>query len=132
MLVTGRRLEHYNAGTMTRRTGNLELADRDHLEIHPDDAQRLWISDGDLVSLRSRMGRVEIAAQVTEKIKRGNVFATFHFPETKTNLLVGSSSDINTSCPEYKVIAVDVRPLSEEPAMAPALSGAAGGSLTNH
>ncbi len=124
MLVTGRRLEHYNAGTMTRRTGNVELADRDHLEIHPDDAKRLWISDGDRVSLRSRMGRVEITAQVTEKIKAGHVFATFHFPETKTNLLVGSSSDVNTSCPEYKVIAVDVRPLSEEPSMAPALSGA--------
>ena len=124
MLVTGRRLEHYNAGTMTRRTGNVELADRDHLEIHPDDAERLWIGDGDRVSLRSRMGRVEITAQVTEKIKAGHVFATFHFPETKTNLLVGSSSDVNTSCPEYKVIAVDVRPVAEEPSMSPALSGA--------
>ena len=70
------------------------------------------------------MGRVEITAQVTEKIKPGHVFATFHFPETKTNLLVGSSSDVNTSCPEYKVIAVDVRPVAEEPSMAPALSGA--------
>ena len=124
MLVTGRRLEHYNAGTMTRRTGNVELTDRDHLEVHPDDAERLWINDGDRVSLRSRMGRVEITAQVTEKIKPGHVFATFHFPETKTNLLVGSSSDVNTSCPEYKVIAVDVRPVAEEPSMAPALSGA--------
>ena len=123
MLVTGRRLEHYNAGTMTRRTGNVELTDRDHLEVHPDDAERLWINDGDRVSLRSRMGRVEITAQVTEKIKPGHVFATFHFPETKTNLLVGSSSDVNTSCPEYKVIAVDVRPVAEEPSMAPALSG---------
>jgi predicted molibdopterin-dependent oxidoreductase YjgC len=123
MLVTGRRLEHYNAGTMTRRTGNVELSDRDLLEIHPDDAKRLWISDGDRVSLRSRMGRVEITAHVTEKINRGNVFATFHFPETKTNLLVGSSRDINTACPEYKVVAVDVRPVPEEPSMAPALSG---------
>ena len=127
MLVTGRRLEHYNAGTMTRRTGNVELTDRDYLEVHPDDAERLWIKDGDRVSLRSRMGRVEITAQVTEKIKRGHVFATFHFPETKTNLLVGSSSDVNTSCPEYKVIAVDVRPVAEEPSMAPALSGAGAG-----
>ena len=50
VLVTGRRLEHYNAGTMTRRTGNLELMDRDWLEIHPDDAARLWIADGDVVS----------------------------------------------------------------------------------
>jgi formate dehydrogenase major subunit len=42
VLVTGRRLEHYNAGTMTRRTGNLDLMPSDWLEVHPDDAQRLW------------------------------------------------------------------------------------------
>ena len=56
ILVTGRRLQHYNAGTMTRRTGNLELNDRDYLEIHPDDAERLWITDGDTISVRSRAG----------------------------------------------------------------------------
>ena len=49
VLVTGRRLEHYNAGTMTRRTGNLDLLPSDWLELHPDDAARLWVSDGDLV-----------------------------------------------------------------------------------
>lgn len=123
-LVTGRRLEHYNAGTMTRRTANLELMDHDVLEIHPDDAERLWISDGDLVSVRSRVGRIEIEAHVTEAIEPGNVFTAFHFPEVRTNLLVGSSADVNTSCPEYKVVAVDVRPVSEEPARTPALEGA--------
>ncbi|MFM9127690.1 MAG: molybdopterin oxidoreductase family protein, partial [Solirubrobacterales bacterium] len=123
-LVTGRRLEHYNAGTMTRRTANLELMDHDVLEIHPDDAERLWISDGDLVSVRSRVGRIEIEAHVTEAIEPGNVFTAFHFPEVRTNLLVGASADVNTSCPEYKVVAVDVRPVSEEPARTPALEGA--------
>lgn len=126
ILVTGRLLQHYNAGTMTRRTPNAELVDRDVMEIHPDDAARLWISDGDVVSLRSRTGRIEIQAQVTEKIEPGHVFTTFHFPETRTNLLVGASHDVNTSCPEYKVIAVDVRPIGEQPARTPALSGAGG------
>ena len=51
ILVTGRRLQHYNAGTMTRRTGNLELHRATILEIHPDDAERLWITDGELVSV---------------------------------------------------------------------------------
>ena len=50
------------------------------------------------------------------------MFTTFHFPETKTNLLVGSSADVNTSCPEYKVIAVDVRPVAEEATSTPALA----------
>jgi formate dehydrogenase major subunit len=122
ILVTGRRLAHYNAGTMTRRTGNVELMDADVLEIHPDDAARLWISDGDRISVRSRMGRIELPAQVTDRIERGHVFTTFHFPETRTNLLVGDSADVNTSCPEYKVVAVDVRPLGEEPAKVPALA----------
>jgi formate dehydrogenase major subunit len=122
ILVTGRRLQHYNAGTMTRRTGNVELMDADVLEIHPDDAVRLWIADGDRISVRSRTGRIELPAQVTDRIERGHVFTTFHFPQTRTNLLVGASADVNTSCPEYKVVAVDVRPLGEEPAKVPALA----------
>jgi len=122
ILVTGRRLQHYNAGTMTRRTGNVELMDADVLEIHPDDAARLWISNGDRISVRSRVGRIELPAQVTDHIEPGHVFTTFHFPETRTNLLIGASADVNTSCPEYKVVAVDVRPLGEEPARTPALA----------
>jgi formate dehydrogenase major subunit len=123
ILVTGRRLQHYNAGTMTRRTGNLELLDRDWLEIHPEDAQRLGIADGEPVEVRSRVGRIEIEARLTERIEPGHVFTAFHFPEVRTNLLVGSSSDVNTSCPEYKVIAVMVRPVADRaPAQALAAS----------
>jgi formate dehydrogenase major subunit len=122
ILVTGRILQHYNAGTMTRRTANAELVDRDWLEIHPSDAERLWISDGDMVSVRSRVGRVELSARVTERITPGHVFTTFHYPEARTNLLVGASADVNTSCPEYKVVAVDVRPQPEQPAERPAVA----------
>jgi formate dehydrogenase alpha subunit len=108
ILVTGRRLEHYNVGTMTRRTGNLELFASDWLEIHPEDAQELGIASGDVVEVRSRNGRIEVEAQVTERIEPGHVFTAFHFPEVRTNLLVGPSADVNTSCPEYKVVAVAV------------------------
>ncbi len=110
ILVTGRRLEHYNAGTMTRRTGNLELLPSDTLEVHPDDAGRLGLSDGDLVTVRSRRGQIELAIDVTSRIEPGHVFTAFHFPEVRTNLLVGPSADVNTSCPEYKVVAVAVEP----------------------
>jgi formate dehydrogenase major subunit len=122
VLVTGRILQHYNAGTMTRRTANATLVDRDLLEVHPLDAERLWIKDGDRVSVRSRVGRIEVEAKVTKRIEPGHVFTTFHFPETRTNLLVGQSADVNTSCPEYKVIAVDVRPIGEQPAFTPVVS----------
>jgi formate dehydrogenase major subunit len=122
ILVTGRRLEHYNAGTMTRRTGNLDLFPADWLEIHPDDAEALWISEGDLVSVRSRVGRIELPARLTDRIEPGHVFTAFHFPEVRTNLLVGASADVNTSCPEYKVVAVDVRPVPEVPTDRPAVA----------
>jgi formate dehydrogenase major subunit len=72
--------------------------------------------------VRSRVGRIELEARVTGRIEPGHVFTAFHFPEVRTNLLVGSSADVNTSCPEYKVIAVDVRPMSERAAFAPAVT----------
>jgi formate dehydrogenase major subunit len=122
ILVTGRRLEHYNAGTMTRRTANLDLLPADWLEIHPEDAERLWIADGSLVSVRSPYGRIELAARVTKRIEPGHVFTAFHFPEVRTNLLIGPSADVNTSCPEYKVVAVDVRPVAEDPRRTPAIA----------
>jgi formate dehydrogenase major subunit len=122
VLVTGRVLQHYNSGTMTRRTANAQLVAADVLEMHPDDAARLWITDGNTVSVRSRVGRIELAATVTDRIEPGHVFTTFHFPETRTNLLIGQSSDVNTSCPEYKVVAVDVRPLGELPSRTPVLA----------
>ncbi len=124
ILVTGRRLEHYNAGTMTRRTANLDLLPEDWLEIHPEDAARLWIDDGSLVSVRSPYGRIELNARVTTRIEPGHVFTAFHFPEVRTNLLIGPSADVNTSCPEYKVVAVDVRPVAEEPRRTPAIATA--------
>jgi formate dehydrogenase major subunit len=126
ILVTGRRLEHYNAGTMTRRTGNLRLMSSDWLEVHPDDATALGLRDGETVTVRSRRGQIELPVQVTPRIEQGHVFTAFHFPEVRTNLLIGQSSDVNTSCPEYKVVAVAIQPagdrasepLAAEPAVA--------------
>ena len=58
---------------------------------------------------------------VTDRIEKGHVFTAFHFPEVRTNLLIGQSADINTSCPEYKVVAVSVEPGGAgTPAPAPA------------
>jgi formate dehydrogenase major subunit len=113
ILVTGRRLEHYNAGTMTRRTGNLELMSGDWLEVHPDDAGALALEDGETVAVRSRRGEIRLPVQVTERIEPGHVFTAFHFPEVRTNLLIGPSADVNTSCPEYKVVAVAIERVGE-------------------
>ena len=68
--------------------------------------------------MRSRHGHIELPVQVTDRIEPGHVFTTFHFPEVRTNLLVGQSADVNTSCPEYKVIAVTVEPAGDRAARA--------------
>jgi formate dehydrogenase major subunit len=110
-LVTGRVLEHYNAGTMTRRTPNLALAARDELEIHPADAEARGIRDGARVAVTSVHGEARAVARVTDRVARGVLFLSFHFPETATNAVTGDVRDRITGCPEYKVTAVEVRPL---------------------
>jgi formate dehydrogenase alpha subunit len=109
VLVTGRILQHYNAGTMTRRTGLAEMVDRDYLEIDPDDATALGLTDGDLAEVTSRRASIRLTVRLSRRVARGNLFTTFHFPEVPVNSLLSSSSDLLTRCPEYKVLAVRVQ-----------------------
>jgi formate dehydrogenase major subunit len=109
ILITGRQLAHYNSGTQTRRTGNVDLQPADLVEIHPADAERLGVVDGTFVEIESARGKVQTWARVTTRVAPGNVFLAFHFPEVKTNLLTSANADPTVSCPEYKVTAVDVR-----------------------
>ncbi|GAA1388090.1 formate dehydrogenase subunit alpha [Catellatospora chokoriensis] len=109
VLITGRRLVHYNAGTMTRRTLNLRLSPRETLDIHPADALALGLRDGDLVEIESRRGTVAAPARITGDVSAGQVFLAFHFPEVAANLLTSAAVDEVTSCPEYKVTAVRLR-----------------------
>ena len=111
ILITGRQLAHYNSGTQTRRTANIELQAEDWVELHPDDARMLGIDHGDDVAVVNGRGRVETRACVTTRVAPGNVFLSFHFPGVMTNLLTGQGSDPLTRCPEYKVSAVNVQRL---------------------
>jgi len=113
LLITGRALEHYNVGTMTRRTPNRELLSADFLEVHPADAERLGIRDGQGVEIRSRWGRTKARARITDRVSPGTLFLTFHFPETHTNLLTSPYSDPRSKCPEYKITAVAITPLED-------------------
>ncbi len=108
ILTTGRILEHYNCGTMTRRTGNSEIVTQDFLSINPEDAQRKGIRTGDITRLSSARGEVELEARVTDEVKPGILYTTFHFPEAMVNNVTGQGCDGDTMCPEYKVIAADV------------------------
>ncbi len=110
VLITGRRLEHYNNGSMTRRCqGFDQIAGTELLEIHPDDARALGIADGNTVRIESRRGSIKAVATVTERSKPGTVFMTFHFQDDLTNVLTSHGMDNKTLTPEYKVCAVRIR-----------------------
>jgi formate dehydrogenase major subunit len=108
ILTTGRKLEHYNCGTMTRRTGNLQLLSEDVLVINPIDAEKKNISDGDTVRLFSARGEVNLRSEVSTRVRSGVIYTTFHFPEQLVNYVTSNVQDADSLCPEYKVVAVDV------------------------
>ncbi len=112
ILTTGRILSQYNVGTQTRRTANVAWHDHDVLEIHPHDAETRGIAEGDNVMLASRKGSTMLPAHVTDRVPVGVVYTTFHHPGTAANVVTTENSDWATNCPEYKVTAVDVQPMS--------------------
>ncbi|MGK5089942.1 formate dehydrogenase subunit alpha [Bdellovibrionota bacterium FG-2] len=108
-LVTGRSLHHFNVATMTGRTRNRELVADDLLEIHPDDAASLNFQDGEKVHVESAFGEFVSTVWVTSKVRRGELFTTFHNWNAFVNYAIGTGRDPVTGTPEYKVTAVRVR-----------------------
>ena len=103
-LTTGRMLEHYHTGTMTRRSDGLnELVPTGFVEVHPDDAQALEIADGDVVVVETRRGRIDVPARVTPRVRPGTVFIPFHFWESPANRLTNPARDPLAKIPEFKV-----------------------------
>ena len=108
ILTTGRILSQYNVGAQTRRTANIAWHQEDLLEIHPHDAEVRGITDGDEVTLGSRVGETTLRAQISDRMPTGVVYTTFHYPVTGANVVTTENSDWATNCPEYKVTAVQV------------------------
>jgi len=110
LLTTGRILSQYNVGAQTRRTDNVVWHEEDRLEIHPHDAEERGVRDGDWVRLASRSGDTTLRAKITERVAPGVVYTTFHHPNTQANVVTTDYADWATSCPEYKVTAVQISP----------------------
>jgi len=106
-LNTGRMFAHYHTGTMTRRSPflNRELEGA-YAEIHPEDAQRAGIREGDRIRLTSRRGSIVTAARISQRVLRGSIFAPFHFAEARANILTNPVLDPVSKIPEFKVCAV--------------------------
>ena len=105
---------HPSASTMSaRRRGAPTMSSgmtRTVLEIHPHDAEKRGIRDGDWVRLASRAGETTLRALITDRVAPGVVYTTFHHPDTQANVITTDFSDWATNCPEYKVTAVQVSP----------------------
>lgn len=109
IITTNRELEHYNCGAMTRRTNNAKILTEDVLMIHPSDAAKEKIENGDMVCVISARGKVDIKARITDEVKPGILSSTFHFPEIMLNNITSSVHDSEAMCPEYKVVACKIR-----------------------
>jgi len=115
VLNTGRRLEHWHTGTMTRRSRAVAAGRREaRVDMNPGDLERLGIADGDLVEVASRRGRIVLKVTSSERMAPGSVFIPFHFREAAANLLTIDELDPEGKIPEYKFCAVRVSPAGEE------------------
>jgi formate dehydrogenase major subunit len=109
VLNTGRMLEHWHTGSMTRRSYALDaIAPKALVFIHPDDAAELGLADGDLARVSSRRGVIELEAKVSHREARGNCFIPFHFREAAANLLTIDEIDPVGKIPEFKFCAVRI------------------------
>ena len=108
LLNTGRSLYQFNAGTMTRRTPNLELLSTDYLDMAPEDAERLQLGTGERVRIRSRHGEAIMPIRISSAVRPGELFATFHAAEIFLNRVTSPHRDHYVKTPEYKVTAVRI------------------------
>lgn len=122
ILTTGRLLEHWHGGTMTRHSSLNEAYPEARVEIHPADAEIHGIRSGDPVKVQSRRGEVVVRATVTEKTTVGVVFLPWHFHEAAANLLTNDALDPQAKIPEFKACAVQVFPAREKDLPTPEIS----------
>jgi len=109
LLTTGRILQHYHTGTMTRRAAGLNhLVPEAFMELNPADAEKLEVADGTKVKVTSRRGEIELKARVTYRVAKGEVFIPFHFAEASANVLTAANVDPLAKIPEFKVSAVKI------------------------
>ncbi len=109
VLTTGRQLEHWHTGQMTRRTSVLNALEPEAVcELAPGDAERLGIAPGDAVHLTTRRGTITVAARLAERIPEGAVFMPFCYAEAPANMLTNPALDPFGKIPELKYCAVRV------------------------
>jgi predicted molibdopterin-dependent oxidoreductase YjgC len=102
-LNTGRLLEHYHTGTMSRRSRGLNhMRPEGEVEVHPEDARRYDLEDGCMGRIVTKHGSVDVKVFVTDGTPEGAIFYPFHFMEQPANRLIGGTLDKASKTPAYK------------------------------
>jgi formate dehydrogenase major subunit len=119
ILTTGRQLEHWHTGAMTRRATHLDALEPGAVaSLSRGTIAKLGIQPGDLVRVSTRRGAVELAARQDDGVPDGVVFIPFAFAEAAANLLTNPALDPFGKIPEFKYCAARVEPASEAPRVA--------------
>ncbi len=109
VLNTGRLLEHWHTGSMTRRSFALDsIQPEAHVYLNPGDAADMGIAEGDFVRVSSRRGSIDLRARLSHRDTPGTCFIPFHFREAAANLLTIDEIDPVGKIPEFKFCAVRV------------------------
>ncbi|HXW09222.1 MAG TPA: molybdopterin dinucleotide binding domain-containing protein, partial [Steroidobacteraceae bacterium] len=116
VLITGRQLEHWHTGSMTRRTSALDAIEPEPVaSVHPLDLADLDAAPGDIITIASRRGRITLYARADEGTPRGVVFVPFCYYEAAANRLTNPVLDPFGKIPEFKYCAIRVTPGGEVP-----------------
>jgi formate dehydrogenase major subunit len=116
VLITGRQLEHWHTGSMTRRAAALDSLEPEPVaSVHPLDLEDLGVAPGGVLTIESRRGRISLYARADDGTPRGSVFVPFCYYEAAANRLTNPVLDPFGKIPEFKYCAVRVTPGGEVP-----------------
>ena len=128
VLITGRLLEHWHTGSMTRRASVLDAIEPQPIaSLNPEDMEEIGVEPGEVVTLETRRGKISLYARIAEGAPRGSVFVAFCYYEAAANLLTNPALDPFGKIPEFKYCALRVTAGGE---IAPAKSFGGGQLLT--
>jgi len=116
VFITGRQLEHWHTGSMTRHASILDAIEPDPVvAIHPLDLEALGGKAGELITIESRRGKISAYARVDTGLQPGSLFMAFCYNEASANLITNEALDPYGKIPEFKFCAVKVTPGGELP-----------------
>jgi formate dehydrogenase major subunit len=116
VLITGRQLEHWHTGAMTRRASTLDYIEPEPVtSVHPLDLEVLNVEPGAILTIESRRGRISLYARADDGTPRGAVFVPFCYYEAAANMLTNPALDPFGKIPEFKYCAVKVTKGGPEP-----------------